>query len=162
MTGREGEALEIEVCEVNFIFTQDLCMGVLSLPQWREEAHKLRGNLWSWEVIGQNLELLNCLKISEADWRREALSWEELFCDNVEGWDGIGDGRRFKREETYINLWLIHVDMWQKPTEYCNAIILQLKIHKYIRKQKASVLVFTMDPGPQAGLCSCWVSLYYI
>ena len=55
-------------------------------------------------MIGQNLGLLNCLKISEADWRREALSWEELLCDNVEGWDGIGGGRRFKREETYINL----------------------------------------------------------
>ena len=49
---------------------------------------------------------------------------------NVEGWDGIGGGRRFKRDEIYINLWLIHVDMWQKPTEYCNAVILQLKIHK--------------------------------
>ena len=24
-------------------------------------------------------------------------------------------------------LWLIHVDAWQKPTQYCKAIILQLK-----------------------------------
>jgi len=27
----------------------------------------------------------------------------------------------------HIFLWLIHVDVWQKPTEYCKAIILQLK-----------------------------------
>ena len=35
---------------------------------------------------------------------------------------------RFKREGTYVYLWLIHVDVWQKPTQYCKAIILQLKI----------------------------------
>ena len=26
------------------------------------------------------------------------------------------------------NLWLIHVDVWQKPKQHCKAIILQLKI----------------------------------
>ena len=30
---------------------------------------------------------------------------------------------------TYVYLWLIHVDVWQKPTQYCKAIILQLKIN---------------------------------
>ena len=42
----------------------------------------------------------------------------------VRGW--------FKREETYVHLWLTHVDIWKKPTEnttqYCKAIILQLKV----------------------------------
>ena len=27
----------------------------------------------------------------------------------------------------YTYLWLIHVDVWQKPTQFCKAIILQLK-----------------------------------
>ena len=26
-------------------------------------------------------------------------------------------------------MWLIHVDVWQNPTQYCKAIILQLKIN---------------------------------
>ena len=26
------------------------------------------------------------------------------LCDNREGWDGVRDGRRFKREETYVYL----------------------------------------------------------
>jgi len=39
------------------------------------------------------------------------------------GWEV---GGRFKREGTYVYLWLIHVDIWQKP--YCKATILQLKI----------------------------------
>ena len=38
-------------------------------------------------------------------------------------------GGRVKREGTYAYLRLIHVDVWQKPTPYCKAIILQLKIN---------------------------------
>ena len=40
-----------------------------------------------------------------------------------EGSVEAGTGR-----ETYVYLWLTHVDVWQKPTQYCKAIILQLKI----------------------------------
>ena len=36
-------------------------------------------------------------------------------------------GGKFKREGTYVYLWLIHVDIWQQPTHYCKATILQLK-----------------------------------
>ena len=44
-------------------------------------------------------------------------------------------GGRFKKETTYVYLWLIHVDIWQKPTQYCKAIIFQLKINKYTKKK---------------------------
>ena len=37
-------------------------------------------------------------------------------------------GGRFKTEGTYIYLWFIHVDVWQKPSQYCKVIIVQLKI----------------------------------
>ena len=43
------------------------------------------------------------------------------------GWEV---GERFKRRGTYVYLRLIHVDIWQKPTEYYKTIILQLKIKK--------------------------------
>ena len=39
-------------------------------------------------------------------------------------------GGRFKREGTEVYLQLIHGDVWQKPTKYYKAIILQLKINK--------------------------------
>ena len=45
-------------------------------------------------------------------------------------WDGWEVGGRWKREGTYVHLWLIHADVWQRPTWYCKAIILQLKINK--------------------------------
>ena len=38
------------------------------------------------------------------------------------GWEM---GQRFKREGIYVYLWLTHVDVWQKPAQYCKAIILQ-------------------------------------
>ena len=39
-------------------------------------------------------------------------------------WEGGSRGRG-----KYIYLWLIHVDIWQKPTQYYKAILLQLKIN---------------------------------
>ena len=33
------------------------------------------------------------------------------LCINLEGYDGEGDGGRFKREGTYVYLWLIHVQV---------------------------------------------------
>ena len=36
-------------------------------------------------------------------------------------------GETFKREGTCVYLWLIHIVVWQKPIQYCKAIILQLK-----------------------------------
>ena len=36
-------------------------------------------------------------------------------------------GRRLKRDGTRVYLWLVHVDVWQKPASYCKVINLQLK-----------------------------------
>ena len=42
-------------------------------------------------------------------------------------------GERFKREGTYIHIWLTHFDVCQTTTKFCKAIILQLK-NKLIKK----------------------------
>ena len=47
----------------------------------------------------------------------------------LEEWDRMGG--RFTREGAYVYLWLIHVDVWQKPIQYCKATILQLKINNF-------------------------------
>ena len=47
-------------------------------------------------------------------------------------------GASFKGEATYVYPWLIHVDVWQKPTQYFEAIILQLKIKKSFKKEKGT------------------------
>ena len=47
--------------------------------------------------------------------------------ENPEQWDGVGGS--FKREGTHAYSWRIHVVLRQRPTRYCKAIILQLKIN---------------------------------
>ena len=44
------------------------------------------------------------------------------------GWEM---GGRYKREGTYVCLWLIDADVGQKPTQHCKAVILQLKINAF-------------------------------
>ena len=47
-----------------------------------------------------------------------------MLCEGLEGW---GMGGKFRKGGTYVYLKLIHVIVWQKSTQYCEAIILQLK-----------------------------------
>ena len=53
-----------------------------------------------------------------------------VLCDNLEGWDVEGGGREV-HEVGDICIPLIHVDTWQKPTQHCKAIILQLKVNTF-------------------------------
>ena len=53
----------------------------------------------------------------------------------LKGGPGAEVGGRFKREGSYVYLQLIHPGVQKKPTQYCKAIILQLKqIFKKILK----------------------------
>ena len=40
--------------------------------------------------------------------------------DHLEGGVGREVGGRFRKRGTYLYLWLIHVDAWQKTSQYCN------------------------------------------
>lgn len=55
-------------------------------------------------------------------WLRELKS---MFCDNRDGWWEVAG--RFKKEGMYVYLWLMHVNVRQKPARYCKAFILQLE-----------------------------------
>ena len=52
---------------------------------------------------------------------------KEGLCINLEWWDEGQMGGKFKSEGMYVYLWLIHVEVRQKTTKFCKAIILQLK-----------------------------------
>ena len=47
----------------------------------------------------------------------------------------------------YVYLWLIHVDIWQKLTQFCKTIILQLK-NKFKIKKKERVNVCSFESSP--------------
>ena len=50
-----------------------------------------------------------------------------VLWDNPEGCSGEGGGRMVQDAGIHVYSWLIHVDVWQKPPQYCKVIILQLK-----------------------------------
>ena len=61
-------------------------------------------------------------------------------------------GRRFKREGTYVYLRLIHIEVWQKTTKFCKAIILQLKKKKIRVLDPDSPLPMQRSRQLQSGL----------
>ena len=83
--------------------------GSRGWDEWREE---------------HETSTLACVKQSQwesAAWLRELNG----LGNNPEGWAGLWEGH--SRGKGRVYLWLIHVDVWQKPTQDCKAIILQLK-----------------------------------
>ena len=100
-----------------------------------------------WDSPGKNTGvgchfLLQCMKVkSESEVAQSCTtlcdpmdcslpgsSTHGIFQARVLEWGAIALAVAMKREGTYVYLWLIHVVRWQKPTHYCKAIILQLKI----------------------------------
>ena len=53
----------------------------------------------------------------------------------VGGWEGRWEGGVSGRDHHPLYLWLIHVDVWQKPTQCCKTITLKLKINKFNYKK---------------------------
>ena len=58
---------------------------------------------------------------------REAGHHKPVLWDNPEGQGGEGCGRGVQDGGTHVYLWLIHLDVWQKPSQYYKVIILLLK-----------------------------------
>ena len=50
-----------------------------------------------------------------------------VHSDDPEGWDREGGGGDGSGWGTHVHPWLIHVNVWQKPPQYCKVISLQLK-----------------------------------
>ena len=67
------------------------------------------------------------------------------------GWAGCVLEGRFKREDTHVDLWLVHVDVWQKPTQYCKTIIFQIKINNFKNINK----ILKFRKGIYVCVCVC-------
>ena len=55
-----------------------------------------------------------------------------MLYDNLGAWDGVGRGRKVPQGGVVCVLMTDSLDGWQKPTQYCKAIILQLKIKELL------------------------------
>ena len=85
--------------------------------QWRNRhreqtyGHRERGE---GEMYGEsNTETYIIICEIDRQWEF-AVCLRELkqgLCINLKGWEGEEDGREFKREGTYVHLWLLHVEV---------------------------------------------------
>ena len=65
--------------------------------------------------------------MTSASSMREAGHSKPVLWANSEGWGGEGGGSVVQDVGTRVYPWLIHVDVWQKSSQYCKIIILWLK-----------------------------------
>ena len=96
-------------------FTRDSAHSSWSKSEREKQIPYINTYIWNLE----RWYWWNCLQGSNRDRHREQTM------DMVVG--------RFKREGTYVYLWLIQVAVWQKSTQYCKAIILQLNINNFFK-----------------------------
>ena len=58
------------------------------------------------------------------------IPWRSLVCYSPQGC-------KESDMTEQLHVWLIHINVWQKPTQHCKAIILQLKIN-FLKKDLTS------------------------
>ena len=55
------------------------------------------------------------ITVCNIDSQQEFSVWlrklKQEFCNNLEGWDGEGDGTEFQKGGIYVYLWLIHIEV---------------------------------------------------
>ena len=103
--------------------------GILTLLLSCFSRDRLCATLWS----------ATCRLLCPRDFQARILEWVAMPSSRGPSWPrdrtwvSCSAGNR---EGTYVCLWLIHVVVWQKPTQLCKIVILQLKENKRIHCKK--------------------------
>ena len=75
-----------------------------------------------------------------------------MLCDNLEECNGMGVAGKTQEVGTYVYFWVSHTVIWQKPTQYCKAISLQLQIEKILKRILQTLHMSLMSP--HISICS--------
>ena len=96
-----------------------------------EQSFGLCGRGGEWDDLGEwhwNLYIIIC----EMDYQSRFDAWDRVLGAGALGWYwGMGWGGRWEGVSgwgTHVHPWLIHVNVWQKPLQYCKVISLWLKL----------------------------------
>ena len=115
-------------------------MNLFAGKEWRCRCREQTVNTVGEEEGGMNWE--SGTDICALSWVKQPASGQLLYNtgspawlrDSLE-WDGRGEGgsqgREYTHTHTHTQLGLIRTVVWQKPTQHCKAIILQLKTHTH-------------------------------
>ena len=85
-------------------------------------------------------------------------AWDRAPRASALGWPwGMGWGGRSEGGSgwgTHVHPWLIHVNVWQKPLQYCKVISFQLKLkEKNLKKRIRSYSAILQRHGKWCGCC---------
>ena len=95
-----------------------------------EQSYGLCGRGWGWDDLAEwHWKMYNI--ICEMNHQSRFDAWYRMLGAGALGWPrGMGWGGRWEgvsRWGIHVHPWLIHVNVWQKPLQYCEAVSLQLK-----------------------------------
>ena len=94
--------------------------------RWKEQTFGLCGRRRGWDDLREqhwNMYITIC----KIDRQSRFDAWDRALRAGALGWPwGMGWGRS-SGWGTHVHPWLIHVNVWQKPLQYCKVISLQLK-----------------------------------
>ena len=98
--------------------------------RYKEQTFGLCGRRWGWDDLREqhwNMYITMC----ETDCQSKFNAWNRALKASAPGQPkGMGWGGRWERCSgwgTHVHPWLIHVNVWLKPPQYCKVINLQLK-----------------------------------
>ena len=79
-----------------------------------------------WENGIETCKVSHVKQIASLGWMHDPGCSGLVHWDDPKGWDEEGGGSGVQ-DGTHVYPWLIHVNVWQKPLQYCKVISLQLK-----------------------------------
>ena len=111
-------------------------MVTMTLYVRQQKKHRCKEQtfeLWEKVMVGW-FERIALKRVYYHMWNRSPVQvrcMKQVLRAGALGWPrGMGWGGRWKGGSgwgTHVNPWLIHVNVWQKPLQYCKVISLQLK-----------------------------------
>ena len=136
----------------------------------KKEATELCGRRRGWDDMREqhwNMYITICITDDQCKfdaWSR-ALKAGALGQPRGMGWEGKWKGSLEKQDGGHTCPWLIHVEVWQKSSQYCKVIILQLKPFFFFQKKNRHNLSFCLEDKMMsesetpAYYCMTWTEL---
>ena len=109
---------------------QNLFSGQEQRCRHREWTCGHHGGRGGWDKFGDQVgHIYTTMHQIDSQWEQtiKHRKLSSVFCDDLDGWVGVGVGGRSKRVGVQVYIQLIHFTVQHKLRQHCKAIILQLK-----------------------------------